>query len=173
MAPAEMAGPSSTRRRPRTWWAEKGRTNVGRFTKIGRPRDLGGRCMSSICRRRRRNMNPKPPLCGGDSIPASPKHAAAASDRSCVTSIFLGLLLLVFKIYRIEERAYQGRSFQMLSTTLAFLCSAVALPGTAPLEKTPLCRRLDRRFVLGLRHPGSGPLVLTCATVLIGDLLAA
>ena len=34
--------------------------------------------------------------------------------------VFLGLLLLVFKVFRIEERAYQGRAFQTLAT-LAFL----------------------------------------------------
>jgi hypothetical protein len=37
---------------------------------------------------------------------------------------FLGLLLVVFKIYRIEERAYQGRAFQTLAT-LAFLALPV------------------------------------------------
>jgi alginate O-acetyltransferase complex protein AlgI len=30
--------------------------------------------------------------------------------------VFLGLLLAVFKVYRIEERAFQGRAFQMLVT---------------------------------------------------------
>jgi len=36
---------------------------------------------------------------------------------------FLGLLLAVFKVYRIEERAFQGRAFQMLVTL-----TLVALP---------------------------------------------
>ena len=38
--------------------------------------------------------------------------------------VFLGLLLLVFKVFRIEERAYQGRAFQTLAT-LAFLAFPV------------------------------------------------
>ena len=37
---------------------------------------------------------------------------------------FLGLLLIVFKVFRIEERAYQGRAFQTLAT-LAFLALPV------------------------------------------------
>ena len=58
------------------------------------------------------------------SIPVSPKRAGAACGRSCATSCYLALLLAVFKVYRIEERAFQGRTFQML-VTLALLALPV------------------------------------------------
>ena len=64
---------------------------------------------------------------------------------------FLGLLLVVFKVYRIEERAYQGHAFQTL-VTLAFLALPVHYLTPVPLQEAPLRRRLDGRFVLGLRR---------------------
>ncbi len=83
--------------------------------------------------------------------------------------VFLGLLLLVFKVYRIEERAYQGRSFQML-TTLAFL--ALPLHYLVPF-------RWKKNFFVGVSIVGlcwifgiqvAAP-VLICATILIGICL--
>ena len=47
---------------------------------------------------------------------------------------FLGLLLIVFKVYRIEERAYQGRAFQTLAT-LAFLALPVHYLGPYRFKK--------------------------------------
>ena len=83
--------------------------------------------------------------------------------------IFLGLLLLIFKVYRIEERAYQGRSFQML-TTLAFL--ALPLHYLAPLRwKKPLfvgVSLVGLSWIFGIQIAA---LVLTCAMVLIGICL--
>jgi D-alanyl-lipoteichoic acid acyltransferase DltB (MBOAT superfamily) len=57
---------------------------------------------------------------------------------------FLGLLLLVFKVYRIEERAFQGRTFQML-VTLAFF--ALPIHYLAPF-------RMKRPIFLGISFAG-------------------
>jgi alginate O-acetyltransferase complex protein AlgI len=83
--------------------------------------------------------------------------------------VFLGLLLLVFKVYRIEERAYQGRTFQML-TTLAFL--AMPVHYLVPF-------RWKKHFFVGVSMAGLywvfgiqvAAIVFVCATVLIGICL--
>ena len=80
--------------------------------------------------------------------------------------IYLALLLAVFKVYRIEERAFQGRAFQTL-VTLAL----VALPVhyMAPFRwKKPLFVAIS---ILGLFCVSSAQIaaiVLGLATVLIG-----
>jgi alginate O-acetyltransferase complex protein AlgI len=79
---------------------------------------------------------------------------------------FLGLLLLVFKVYRIDERAYQGRAFQTLAT-LAFL----ALPAhyLAPYRfKKPLFLAISIAGLFWVFGALLAGLVLTFAAVLIG-----
>lgn len=79
---------------------------------------------------------------------------------------FLGLLLIVFKIYRIEERAYQGRAFQTL-VTLAFL----ALPAhyLCPYRfKKPLFVAVSMAGLFWVFGGYLTAIVLGFATVLIG-----
>ena len=79
---------------------------------------------------------------------------------------FLGLLLLVFKVYRIEERAFQGRAFQML-VTLAF----VALPFhyLAPFRwKKPLFVAVSLAGLFWVFGVQVAAVVLGFAAVLIG-----
>ena len=85
------------------------------------------------------------------SMPASPKTAAAACAPFCATWRFWACLLIVFKIYRIEERAYQGARFQTLAT-LAFLALPVHYLAPVPLQEAALPRHLVGRFILGLRR---------------------
>jgi hypothetical protein len=80
--------------------------------------------------------------------------------------IFLGLLLLVFKVYKIEERAYQGRTFQTLAT-LVFL--ALPLHYLAPYRVKKLV--LIAVSIAGLFWVFGIPvaaLVLTFSFALIG-----
>ena len=82
---------------------------------------------------------------------------------------FLALLLLVFKVYRIEERAYQGRTFQML-TTLAFL--AMPLHYLTPFRwKKPFFVAVSIVGLFWIFGIQVAALVMTGATVLIGTCL--
>ncbi len=79
---------------------------------------------------------------------------------------FLGLLLIVFKIYRIEERAYQGRAFQSLAT-LAFL--ALPVHYLAPFRlKKPLFLAISMVGLFLVAGPLLAAFVLAFASVLIG-----
>jgi alginate O-acetyltransferase complex protein AlgI len=80
--------------------------------------------------------------------------------------IYLALLLAVFKVYRIEERAFQGRAFQML-VTLAL----VALPVhyMAPFRwKKPLFIAISILGLFCVCGAQVAAFVLGLATVLIG-----
>jgi D-alanyl-lipoteichoic acid acyltransferase DltB (MBOAT superfamily) len=55
--------------------------------------------------------------------PGEPETCRRALRPFARNLVFLGLLLAVFKVYRIEERAFQGRAFQMLVTL-----AVIALP---------------------------------------------
>jgi hypothetical protein len=79
---------------------------------------------------------------------------------------FLGLLLIVFKIYRIEERAYQGRAFQSLAT-LAFL--ALPVHYLAPFRfKKPLFVAISMAGLFWVFGALLAAIVLAFATILIG-----
>jgi hypothetical protein len=79
---------------------------------------------------------------------------------------FLGLLLIVFKIYRIEERAYQGRAFQTLFT-LAFL--ALPLHYLSPYRfKKPLFVAVSMAGLFWVFGGYLTAIVLALAAALIG-----
>ena len=79
---------------------------------------------------------------------------------------FLGLLLIVFKIYRIEERAYQGRAFQTLFT-LAFL--ALPVHYLSPYRfKKPLFVAVSMAGLFWVFGGHLTAIVLALATALIG-----
>jgi len=80
--------------------------------------------------------------------------------------VFLGLLLAVFKVYRIEERAFQGRAFQMLVTL-----TLVALPFhyLAPFRwKKPLFVAVSLGGLFGVFGAQVAAVVLLFAAILIG-----
>ena len=79
---------------------------------------------------------------------------------------FLGLILVVFKVYRIEERAYQGRTFQTLAT-LMFL--ALPLHYLAPFRfKKPLFVAISMVGLYWVFGALFAAITLGFATVLIG-----
>ncbi len=79
---------------------------------------------------------------------------------------YLGLLLLVFRTFRIEERAYQGHAFQNLAT-LAFL--ALPVHYLAPFRfKKPLFLAISMVGLFTVFGPFLATIVLAFATVLIG-----
>ena len=65
----------------------------------------------------------------------------------------LSLLLAVFIRYNIEDRPFQGHTFQAL-VTLALLAPPGALPGPFPMEEAAVRRRLDGRPVLDRGRTG-------------------
>ena len=79
----------------------------------------------------------------------------------------LGLLLAVFKVYRVE-----GRAFQTL-VALTRRRPAGPLPAPLPLEEAALRGGLDRRAWSGSSARGRRRSSLGLAAVLIGDLLPA
>jgi alginate O-acetyltransferase complex protein AlgI len=79
---------------------------------------------------------------------------------------FLGLLLVVFKIYRIEERAYQGRAFQVLFT-LAFLSLPVHYLSPYRFKK-PLFVAISMAGLFWVFGGYLTAIVLALATALIG-----
>jgi hypothetical protein len=80
--------------------------------------------------------------------------------------IYLALLLAVFKVYRIEERAFQGRAFQML-VTLAL--AALPLHYLAPFRfKKPLFVAVSIVALFWVFGTPVAVNVLACAAILIG-----
>jgi len=132
---------------------------------------------SSVAKRRRRTLHEQYlPTAPPDQEPELPSWGGLYSGEpeTCRRSLrpflrnlaFLGLLLVVFKVYRIEERAYQGRTFQML-TTLAFL--ALPLHYLVPFRwKKPLFVGVSIASLFWVFGIQVAALVLTCAAVLIG-----
>ena len=101
---------------------------------------------------------------GRGLYPGEPENCRRSLRPFLRNLAFLGLLLVVFKVYRIEERAYQGRAFQTL-VTLAFL--ALPVHYLSPYRfKKPLFRRgVDGRFVLGLRRLSRGDRARLCRSL--------
>ena len=100
------------------------------------------------------------------SIRASPRPAAAASGRSCVNCTHLALLLAVFKAINIEERPFQGHTFQAL-VTLALL--ALPLHYLAPFRwKKPLFVAVSIAGLFWIAGAWAAAVVLAIAAVLIG-----
>ena len=80
--------------------------------------------------------------------------------------LYLALLLAVFKVYRIEERAFQGRAFQML-VTLAL--AALPVHYMAPFRwKKPLFVAISILGLFCVCGAQVAAIVLGLATVLIG-----
>jgi hypothetical protein len=80
--------------------------------------------------------------------------------------VFLGLLLVVFKVYRLEERAFQGRAFQTIAT-IAFL--ALPLHYLAPFRwKKPLFIAISMTGMFWVFGTSVGAYVLGFAAVLVG-----
>jgi alginate O-acetyltransferase complex protein AlgI len=116
---------------------------------------------------------PAPPLADDpDRIPRSGLYPG--EPETCRRSLrpflrnlaFLGLLLIVFKVYRIEEHAYQGRAFQTLAT-LVFL--ALPVHYLAPFRyKKPLFVAISLAGLFWVFGPTLGAIVLSFAALLIG-----
>ena len=107
-------------------------------------------------------------------LPGPSRGLYAGEPENCRRSLrpflrnlaFLGLLLIVFKIYRIEERAYQGRAFQTL-VTLAFL--ALPVHYLSPYRfKKPLFVAVSMAGLFWVFGGYLTAIVLAFATVLIG-----
>ena len=80
--------------------------------------------------------------------------------------IYLALLLAVFKVYRIEERAFQGRAFQTL-VTLALL--ALPLHYLAPFRwKKPLFVAVSMAGLFWIFGAMVAAAVLIASAILIG-----
>ena len=128
---------------------------------------MGAETRSSVATRPRRALHQQylpwpqtghddgPALRSAGLYPGEPETCRRSLRLFLRNFIYLALLLAVFKVYRIEERAFQGRAFQTL-VTLALVRAATALPGSLPLEEAPVRGGLGRRLVLDLRHPGRG-----------------
>ena len=102
----------------------------------------------------------------GGSIRASRKTAAAACGHFCAIWHFSGLLLIVFKVYRIEERAYQGASVSDPGHA-RFSGPARALPGPFRFKK-PLFVAISMAGLFWVFGGYLAAIVLGFATVLIG-----
>ena len=99
-------------------------------------------------------------------MPGEPENCRRSLRPFLRNLAFLGLLLIVFKIYRIEERAYQGRAFQTLST-LAFL--ALPVHYLSPYRfKKPLFVAVSMAGLFWVFGGYLTAIVLAFATVLIG-----
>jgi hypothetical protein len=80
--------------------------------------------------------------------------------------VYLALLVAVFKVYRIEERAFQGRAFQMLAT---LALAALPLHYLAPFRwKKPLFVAVSIVGLFWVFGIQVAALVLTLAAILIG-----
>ena len=94
---------------------EGGRTHGGGNAKLGRIKAQAGAAPAVSSRGRKQTQSP-----GSGRKRASIQGEPEACRRSLRpflrNFIYLALLLAVFKVYRIEERAFQGRAFQMLVT---------------------------------------------------------
>jgi hypothetical protein len=79
---------------------------------------------------------------------------------------YLALLLVVFRVYRIEERAYQGHAFQVLAM-LGFL--TLPLHYLAPFRwKKPLFVAISIAGLIGIGGAWVAAIVLALAVALIG-----
>ena len=94
---------------------EEGADPWGRKREARSHRGPDGRCTSSIFRGRNQ---PREPGLGPEAglYPGEPETCRRSLRLFVRNFIYLALLLAVFKVYRIEERAFQGRAFQMLVT---------------------------------------------------------
>ena len=131
---------------------ERGRTHGGGNAKLGRIEAQAGTApaVSSVA-----ETEPRSPGWAQKTglYPGEPETCRRSLRLFVRNFVYLALLLAVFKVYRIEERAFQGRAFQML-VTLALAALPVALSRPLPLEEARLRGGLGRGLVLDLRHPG-------------------
>jgi alginate O-acetyltransferase complex protein AlgI len=105
----------------------------------------------------------------GGLYPGEPEACRRSLRPFLRNFVFLGLLLVVFKVYRIEERAFQGRAFQTLAT-LAFL--ALPLHYLAPFRwKKPLFVAVSTAGMFWVFGTPVASIVLLSAAVLIGVCL--
>jgi alginate O-acetyltransferase complex protein AlgI len=112
------------------------------------------------------SSEPLPPPRQGGLYPGEPENCRRRLRPFLRNLAFLGLLLLVFKVYRIEERAYQGRAFQALAT-LAFL--ALPVHYLAPYRfKKPVFLAISIAGLFSVFGALIAGLVLAFAAVLIG-----
>jgi alginate O-acetyltransferase complex protein AlgI len=102
----------------------------------------------------------------GGLYPGEPENCRRSLRPFLRNLAFLGLLLIVFKVYRIEERAYQGRAFQTLST-LVFL--ALPLHYLSPYRfKKPLFLAVSMLGLFWVFGAYVTAIVLGFASVLVG-----
>ncbi len=105
----------------------------------------------------------------GGLFPGEPETCRRALRPFLRNFLYLILLLAVFKVYRIEERAYQGRAFQML-VTVALL--ALPLHYLAPFRwKKPVFIAASMIGLFWVFGAAVGATVLAFAAVLIGTCL--
>jgi hypothetical protein len=141
---------------------------------------MGTKSLTSVLPKPKRSLHQKylPAVLPAQGSAAGPESGLYRGEpENCRRSLrpflrnlaFLGLLLVVFKIYRVEERAYQGRAFQTL-VTLAFL----ALPAhyLAPYRfKKPLFVAISMAGLFWVFGALLAAIVLAFATILIGVCL--
>jgi alginate O-acetyltransferase complex protein AlgI len=105
----------------------------------------------------------------GGLFPGEPETCRRALRPFLRNFLYLVLLLAVFKVYRIEERAYQGRAFQML-VTVALL--ALPFHYLAPFRwKKPVFIAASMIGLFWVFGAAVGATVLAFAVVLIGTCL--
>jgi len=110
-------------------------------------------------------LHPRPESDQG-LYPGEPETCRRKLRPFLITLAHLALLLAVFKAYRLEERAFQGRAFQTL-VTIALL--ALPLHYLAPFRwKKPLFVAVSMAGLLGVCGAQVAAMVLLFAGVLIG-----
>ena len=142
-------------RRTHEGWRREARSNRGR----------NGRCTSSTSLGRKETLSPGLLLDSGlyEGEPETCRRSLRPFVRNF---LYLALLLAVFKVYRIEERAFQGRAFQML-VTLAL--AALPVHYMAPFRwKKPLFVAISILGLFCVCGTQVAAIVLGLATVLIG-----
>jgi alginate O-acetyltransferase complex protein AlgI len=99
--------------------------------------------------------------------PGEPETCRRRLRPFLITLLHLALLLAVFKEYKIEERAFQGRAFQTL-VTIALL--ALPFHYLAPLRwKKPLFVAVSMAGLFGVCGGAVAAMVLVFAGILIGS----
>ena len=102
----------------------------------------------------------------GGLYPGEPENCRRSLRPFLRNLAFLGLLLIVFKVYRIEERAYQGRTFQTLPT-LVFLALPLHYLSPYPFKK-PLFLAVSMLGLFWVFGAYVTAIVLGFASVLVG-----
>src|ERR1017187_3616749 len=173
MYPKPHHGLFSGRNRPHRGARSDGR----RSEESGRALPMGTKIQISVLPRPKRALHRQYlPAAPSDEEPAERRESGLypGEPENCRRSLrpflrnllFLGLMLVVFKVFRIEERAYQGRTFQTLAT-LMFL--ALPVHYLAPFRfKKPLSVAVSMAGLYWVFGAFLAAIVLGFATVLIG-----